>query len=176
MAAPIGVNASAPWPPNFSAMVRTPSIDISRMVPCRKSDGPSMITASRRVPPWCASLTDTSTSTRKAATRPTSAMATCSVCRIGARGERLDEHAHEGSTDDDQHRGDRAVVDVGHLEGGRRQGGRQARAGEGTGEGDCHGGHYFVLPSAEVGAGSVTPTYCRVLATAGLSRSSAGFG
>ena len=87
------------------------------------------------------------------------------------RRERLEQHPDEGAGDDDEHRRDRAVVDVGGLEGGGH-GGRQGRRGE-----DRHGGHYFVLPSAaEEGAGSETPTWCSVVFTAGLSRSSAGLG
>ena len=90
-----------------------------------------------------------------------------------ARRERLDEDTDQRTGDDDEHRGDGAVVDVGSLEGRRRcESRRQGRRGQ-----DRQGGHYFVLPSAaEVGAGSVTPTNCRVLDTAGLSMSSAGFG
>ena len=74
-AAPIGVKASAPSPPKRSAMVRTPRIDMSRMVPCRNSAGPSMTTARSRVMPW--DPVETVTSTTSAAAREATATVTC---------------------------------------------------------------------------------------------------
>ena len=63
----------------------------------------------------------------------------------GTGGEGLDEDTEDGPAEDDEHRGDRRVVDLRDLELDR-----QARG---------QGGHYFALPSAAwVGAGSVTPT------------------
>ena len=167
-AAPIGVNASAPWPPNFSAMVSTPRAAISRIAPCRNSAGPSMMTAWASVPPRCASSAETVTRTTNAATSATRASETWMACRSRRGANASTSTPTQRTADHDQHRRDRAVVDVGGLEG---------RAGEQSAGQNRHGGHYFVLPSAaEVGAGSVTPTYCSVLDTAGLSMSRAGFG